>query len=752
MINDDITPVWQDYVTVDLFKGESLNLVNPFILPDSHYVRDLNFIGSAAQQAALYLHKLTKDPIDQCYNFIRENLKPGGLFPIYNPRVRYLDSTNEGNRKEELTTMLEFLDVVTERKYILASNLTAYNHPDDKESFTAMYAVGEYANRKANKDLQHKYDMLGDKVMTGIYYNRQNRNKIKLNSISGAHNTTSSALYCRSLHSALTGTTRCGTSNTNAMLERLLSGNRHYYDLQAVLNNVTSIIHLVDLELVSIAVAKYGLHLPTTDEVCAIIKRSTDLYWAYFDQSADDAIRQLIDSLTPLERAAYLYNCDMYSLRIHNDTFVRRLFKSLLTIPDKTKIPFTGDWIKKLSGDDKAFILINEYHELTTTKLQDTTDADKLLIEANGFGIYATFDFFADFFKAFWVTKAMPFEIASFPDSIRRISIASDTDSAIFTNQDWVQWYFGEINYTHDGLRMAAATTFLCSQVAQHILVQMTRNLGSADRHMREFQMKNEFLFKFFSLTTMAKHYFAAKHACEGIVYDEPKWEIKGSNLRNSKATVELMDRSDELIQEIAHTVMRGDKVKIIPILQEIGNRELAIIASIRAGSTEFFATGQIKDASSYKQKENAAAWHNYLLWLEVFAPKYGQIPPPSYTAIKVNIECDTRGKMAAWFDSMEDQELANRFREFILKYKKMGMTAIWLPADHVGAHGIPEEIMSVVNVRKMIIGMMKSYYLILESLGYYTLNKAQSRLVSDDLAHFLSEGTAHDAQEEQAA
>lgn len=729
---DELPAVWQIMGTDPVIET-----VNPFLMPDSYYVRDLNMVGSAVSQAALYLSKRTGDSIEKCLTFIKEEMKPDGKFPYKDPRIQYLDSTNEGNRTLKEGTMSEFLLEVTEKKYTLAANLTAYNHPDDKESFTAMYAVGEYANRKANKDKQHHYDLLGDSVMKGIYNNRQNRNKIKLNSISGAHNTTSSALFCRSTHSTLTSTTRCGTSNTNAMLERLLAGNRHYYNLNAVLNNITSIIYLVDLELVQKAMDEYGLVYPTTDDCFNVIKRSTDLYWQCKDTSAETEIRALLDALTPVERAAYLYNCDMHSLRTLNDTFVRRLFKSLLTIPDKTRIPFKGDWIKRLSGDDKAFISVNAFNVLTTSNLKESTDEDKEIVDASGYGIYATFTYFATFFQAFWVTKAMPFEIASFPDSIRRVSIASDTDSAIFTNQDWVEWYFGKMNFGHEGLCMAAATTYLCSQVAQHVLVQMTRNFGCADRHIREFQMKNEFLFKFFSLTTMAKHYFAAKHTCEGIVYDVPDWEIKGSNLKNTKATSELMERSDGLIKEIAHKVMAGEKIQLIPILKEIADKETEIINSIRSGSTEFFATGQIKDFNSYKQKENAPAWHNYLLWLEVFAPKYGQTPPPAYTAIKVNIECDTGGKMKAWFDDMPDQELATRFREFMIRYKKTAMTAIWLPSDHVGAHGMPDEIMMVVNVRKMIIGMMKSYYLILESLGFHILNSNDTRLISDDLAGF---------------
>lgn len=721
--------------------------VNPFILPDSSYVRDLDMVGSAIAQTALYISKRSGDPIDTCLAFVKEQMKPDGKFPFYDPRIEYLDSTNEGNRVLKEGTMSGYLREVHKKKYTMAATFTCYYHPDEKESFTAAYAIGEYANRKANKDKKFKYSKLNDAVMTGIYDNRQNRNKIKLNSISGAHVTTSSALYMRSTHSTLTSYCRSGTSNTNAMLERLLAGNRHLYNEAAVLNNITSVLHHAEWDLIEEAMELYQLVYPTAEDCFKLIKRSTDLYWTSKDGAAEANILGYLQDLSPLERAGYMYNTDMYSLRMLNDEFTRGIFDDLTKIPKDVKLPHAGSWIKKLSADDYGLIGINTFGFLTTLDMKQLTDPDKGIVDAHAFSLYTALKKYGKFFRAFWVTKSMPFEVASFPDSIRSVSIASDTDSAIFTNQDWVNWYYGEMNFTHQGLIMAATTTYLCSQVAQHILVQMTRNFGAADRHIREFQMKNEYLFKFFSLTTMAKHYFASMASQEGVMYTKEKWEIKGSNLKNSKAPVDLMDRSDELIKEIARKVMAGEKIEILPIMREVAEKELEIYNSVKKGSTDFFATGQAKTMDTYKQKERAPMWQNYLLWRDVFAPKYGATTPPPYMAIKVNVECDTGGKVREWLDSMEDTDLSNRFRDFMVTHKKTSMTAIWLPQEVIQSCGVPDEIMLATDVRKMIRDMLKSYYLILESLGFHITNKHRTRLLMDDLKAFEAQVTNHPSE-----
>lgn len=718
---------------------------NPFIMPDDYYIRDLNFVGSAVAQTALYISKRTGDPIEKCLAFVKEQMAPDGAFPFHDPNIIYLDSTNEGNREKKEGKLSNYLREVQKNRYTMAATFTCYNHPDDRESLTAAYAIGEYANRKANKDLKKEYTKLNNPLMAAIYNNRQNRNKTKLNSISGAHVSTSSALYMRSTHSTLTSTCRSGTSNTNAMLERLLAGNRHYYNERAVLNNITSILHHTEWDVVQTAMDLYQLVYPSAQQCFDIIKRSIDLYWKSVDGKAEANILSYLECLSPLERAAFLYNTDMYSLRVLNPEFTRGIFDEILRIPLDVKIPHSGKWIEKLSADDYALFGINTFGFLTTTDMGALTEDDKGVVDKYAFSLYTALHKYGKFFRAFWVTKSMPFEVASFPKSVRCVGVASDTDSSIFTNQDWVEWYYGKMNFEHAGLIMAATTTYLCSQVAQHVLVQMTRNFGAADRHIREFQMKNEYLFKFFSLTTMAKHYFAKKTSQEGIIYiNKEAWEIKGATLRNSKAPPELMDRSDGLIKEIANKVISGEKIKIIPILREIAEKEREIYQSVKAGSTDFFATGQMKTLETYKQKEKSPMWQQYLLWRDVFGPKYGITPPPPFMAIKVNVECDTAGKIREWLSSMEDQVLAERFRAYLIEHNKTSLTAIWLPLEIIQVCGVPDEIMMVTDVRKMIRDMLKSYYLILESLGFHITNENRTRLLMDDLAAFEKKASEH--------
>ncbi|WP_227625177.1 family B DNA polymerase, partial [Klebsiella pneumoniae] len=57
---------------------------------------------------------------------------------------------------------------------------------------------------------------------------------------------------------------------------------------------------------------------------------------------------------------------------------------------------------------------------------------------------------YAILINAFWVTNNMPASVAWIRDSVRQVAITSDTDSTIFTVQDWVQWYCGKVDFSEE--------------------------------------------------------------------------------------------------------------------------------------------------------------------------------------------------------------------------------------------------------------------------------------------------------------
>lgn len=707
---------------------------NPFLLPDETYKRDLNMFRHYCHQAATYLQLRTNKPYDVCLDYVKKQTGPGGKFEFHDPDVEYLVKETEGNRVVRYTTMQGYMKMVSENRHILAATLTAYVHPDIEESDLAGYAAHGLAQRSAYKKQMYKCANAGDELGAELNNNRQKRAKIKINSISGAHGTSSSVLFNQSAHSTLTTTCRSASSNTNASTERFLTGNRHYWSHHIAINNIVSIVGNSDYDAITHAINKWGLVIPTAEQVCELVKRSTDLYWSKYNDVDFIKVKALIHSLTDLQRAAFIYTGDMYSMMLYNEHVIRDLYDHI-AVPATEPIDNPKEYIDRLTGDDIALISIVCNDWLNYKKIYDKETVEGPyygLIGATAKRIIEGTRKYRDLFVAFWLTPNMPPSMAHFPSSIRRTAIASDTDSSIFTNQDWTTWYVGKLDLSPKSCAAAAATTYLCSQITAHVLATMSANLGVADKHLRTFEMKNEYAFNFFSLTTMAKHYFASMNAQEGNVYKKPKWEIKGANLKNSKAPRAILERADELIKEIAAVVMAGEQVELLPILNEIADTEVEIITAIRQGSTDYFSTAQIKSADAYKNGENSNYQHS-LLWNEVFAPKYGMVQEPPYDAIKINIDADNPTKTKEWLESMKDRALAKRMEDWMNARGKRHIKTLYLPTTALQQNGVPEEILDLIDVRSMVIAIMRTYYLILETLGYYCLNKNITRLISDD-------------------
>ena len=54
------------------------------------------------------------------------------------------------------------------------------------------------------------------------------------------------------------------------------------------------------------------------------------------------------------------------------------------------------------------------------------------------------------------------------------------------------------------------------------------------------------------------------------------------------------------------------------------------------------------------------------------------------------------------------------------------------IPTAALVGKGMPEELMLVVDVRKIVFDITKTFYLVLETLGFYISNDNITKLISD--------------------
>ena len=704
---------------------------NPFVLDKKEYKRDLNVVKHYVDDAARFLSIMTNQPYDECREYVMKSIKPGGNHALVDPEVKMLERGENGDRRETAMPLSSYLSSSIRNGDLIAPTMTTYVHPRERQSLLVDYIDENVKARGVAKKAMFVAEM--EKNMP-VYIRKEREQalaKISNNAISGAHVSSSTPLFNKTAHSTLTSTCRCTSGYGNANNEKMLSGNRHYWHPTILLNNIVSIINHTDYAQMQAVIEKYGMVYPSVKDVMECIYYSTKLYFNSPKEMA--GIKELVEKLTPIQRAAFVYTGDLYHIAKHNDGVVRNFLGRLITYPEQPvldpKLVFDG-----LLEDYRNLAMQLCERHVKGKQFKDLKGTPEYVIVAaaaeNLKNVMA--DHF-DFIRTFFVSQNVPASLAFFPSSIRRAALVSDTDSTIFTVQDWVKWYFGNICFGPEANAISATMIFLASQAIVHILAKMSANFGIEQKRLFQIAMKNEFKFDVFVTTQIAKHYFALIGCQEGNLFEEYKKEIKGVHLKSSTAPKKVTKQATDMMIRIMQTVLNGESIELSKILKEIADTEREIIASIKAGSHEYFRYNQIKQADAYKKSPSESPYIHYLLWDEVFAPKYGSVTEVPYSVIKINGMVNSPTLTKEWIQKMGDRELADRLTKWMEKYGKRCFGTFQVPYSCVQTHGIPAEIMKTVDIRSMVKDATGVFTIILESLGYYYSNDKITRLVSDE-------------------
>lgn len=708
---------------------------NPFVLPSSSYKRDINPLRDYVEATSAYLHQMTGKPLEECTVFVKTEMRPGGQFEYKDPQITYLERDENGDRSQKTGTLGTYLNESIRNRELIAPTLTTYLPPTVKKSLLVDYIDANVKARGVAKKAKFKAEMEGNVVLMQIKDNEQTNKKLANNSISGAHVSPSTPLYNKTAHSTLTSNCRSTSGFGNANNEKFLSGNRHYWSPEIVMNNIISIITHTDYEEQARAMEKFGIRHPSIEETMECITYSTNLYWR--DKFQLKRVYDLVKTLSPAQRSAFVYTGDMYHLMRFNEAVVRTFITKLSTMVEVVH-PDPDSVFKSVS--EEHVHLAAQICERYTKGLQLKADSPEKEIRGDGRGIMASTalnigevcEEYRDLIRAFWVTTNVPASLAFFPDSIRRSALTSDTDSTIFTVQDWVLWHQGWLGFDEKCNAVAASMVFLAAQTIIHVLARMSANFGIEEKRIHQVAMKNEFKFDVFVPTNVAKHYFALIGCQEGNLFKEYKKEIKGVHLKASNAPRFVMKEAEKMMLFIMNSVLAGKKIKITEILKTIGDIERQIFAAIADGGYQFFRMGQIKPPESYAKSAEESPYQQYVMWNEVFGPKYGIAPPVPYACVKIATELDTPTKTREWLEVLEDRELAARMENYLKRTGKRYLGSVQLPEQNLQTHGIPKEILQVAGVRKIVADATKVFYIICETLGIYMSNDKLTRLISD--------------------
>lgn len=717
-------------------------VANPFMRSPESYIRDINIIQGMVDQYTAMLSKTYKQPADETREWVLKELESGNRRFI-DPIFYFLDKDEHGDKFKSSQPFTKYLEHAVREGNLMAPTFAQVMPHERKESLLSSYIKVNLAKRSEEKKKQFAAKSHGDNFRANLHQNNQNNKKILNNAISGNHRSEHSILYDRSIHPILTSCCRIANGSANANNERLLAGARHYYTPDIVLENIASIITLHDMAAFSEMIDRFNLHIPTVEETLWVVRKSSD---KYFNAPVGiEKIVILIEGLSDYERAAVVYTGDMYHLRVFNDALVRDIFDALVEQPNYG-IQNHFEWLNHVDEDTVAqlkicFPAVSGKEHFWHPDAQ--AHPDYPLVGTMAYQIWSKLAQYDDLIIQCFCSRNVPPVISDFPHAIREVGVGSDTDSAIFTVQEWAIWYSGNDNVDYRNMKLAEAVAFVVSQTTTHNLAVMTGNMGVVDAKERfRLSMKNEYFFPVFALTSRAKHYFATRLIQEGVIIDPIEYEIKGVELIASNTPDEIRKDIKRTMKEILDNVGEGNKISLNQILRRVARWEHVIHESIMAGETVYLKAARVKEEDGYTEENSR--FINYLMWQDVFADKYGETEAPPYSALQFTITPDTKNKTEKWLSAWADQPRAERMRQWLASRGKVYVGEVLLPETCVMSAGIPEEIQSVIDVRKIVAKAVSPFYLILESLEYYCFDEKQNKLLMDVITREESEAGAN--------
>ncbi len=693
---------------------------NYFYKDSSEYSRDINPIQNYIKQAAIYLHIQTKQPVLFCLDYVNKFLSTKSYPGMMDPIVSFLEREENGDKKEKRISLSNYIKETTDNNDVLVPSFTTYTHSTRKKSMLGKFtkknsdtrSVAKKESFKAKADNNIELHIAKDK--------EQGKMKIYNNSLSGAFGSSGTSLFNPTAHSTLTSTIRTVTSMGNAINEKVISGNRHYWSYDTVINNITSIISLVDYTQFEEMVYQYGLYIPNTVDVVECIKYSSDLYWK--NTRDIEKIYRYVDNLSGIQKASFMYIGDLFHVRKHNNDFIR-VFLTKLASKVVKKIDNPIKYIQSVDEGiySLACHICSEEIRGMGKKFEEMEKKGVLdILVGTCINISDTLNEYAFFISNIFASKIVPASVAHIKSMIRRTVVLSDTDSTIFSTDEYVSWYFNGMVFSPEAFSIAASVMFISTQSISNGLRILSGNINVDKENISILNMKPEFSFPVFANTSVSKHYFANKVIQEGNVFPEPEFEIKGVHLKNSALPKEIRTIIDNKIETVINNIAANQKISLKDYLVEIADLERYIEKGMLSGSSVYFKAGKIKTPEAYKAELNQSPYVHHLLWKEVFETKYGNIAPVPYDVIKIPLTLINKSAVVSWLASMADRDLALRMGTWMLKHKKETFPTVYINMEYVRSRGIPKEFIPVIHHKKIILELTMALRYISETLGFY--------------------------------
>lgn len=693
-------------------------------------------IALCKQQYCDFLRRMhPNDPIERISAFVDEVIKQD----MRVPQVDLIRHPSPGNTVRETVPLTVHINRDI-RNRIISPSGSVYYLPSEHESFLRITIAKKKKERSKFKKIMLACKEAGDDLQAAINNYLQSNAKVINNSFAGALNSQYNILYDKANFASTTSISRQSVKCGYSHIELFLGGNLLLFSYDDIVSYSLRQCKVLDCTHTAELIAAYKLHIPTEDEVSTFFLESIRNYVLI---PPEQAIRAFVATLTPVERAKVFYSGCLKNLVFFNDGLFRPYFDTLFDVEGTA--PAAEVTIKDIYKiDPDVLMLVRSLHsDVLGVDSEDRIRSFESALEENPEGLRLflgiahryteLLEELAPIFSGFLrVDSDLP-KLHEHPVMVRTNTLISDTDSAIFTTQNFVEWYSGKLSFDPASFAINAFTVFAVVKTLEHRFARLSCGFGMEGKDVYGINMKNEFFMAVLVRTNIKKHYASLNMYQEGKILPVPKIDIKGVQFRDSKLSAFTNQKVSEFIGKIFDDVTEKGTIVGADYLREVRQFELAIYKETIQGKRTFLKTDPIKKPEEYSDDPMKSSYFYFDLWDKVFVPDFDRIiiPTKCYVLpLRNDGRClddpEWRAQLKKAYPEVHRRLLAYLAES---KESKRKITRIALPPS---ISEIPKILLPLVDMRAVIFTNCQPFYLALKSIGF-ALNFAPDKFLVAD-------------------
>jgi DNA polymerase family B len=311
----------------------------------------------------------------------------------------------------------------------------------------------------------------------------------------------------------------------------------------------------------------------------------------------------------------------------------------------------------------------------------------------------------------------------------RKTVLVVDTDSNFLMLDPFYKYFRNKFpskigDSDADKVSTVNVATFFLAKVIESAYWKLTTELNIPASKRQIINMKNEFFYKRLMTTRNKKSYAGILIMQEGHMFEKPKLDIKGLAIRKVSVNSNVREYFTEMLQE---QILKSENISLGQVFGSFMKLQKDIEASLKNGEVTYTQPAKANELESYKNPYQIGPLRGAIIWNELF-PEQEIVLPTKVNIIKLNISGleDIANKIP-----MEQYEIIKRTifdNENLAKY---GFSILSMPKS---AKKIPEWLIPFIDIDTMVNDHVKSGIIMLESLGFKTLDILNSQFPTNIL------------------